>query len=216
MKKYAQAVLKNREPILNILKQFMPNQGNILEIASGTGEHSLFFAPHFPQQRWIPSDCTSESLASIKAWGEEYPHDNLQSPLTIDVMERDWFLSLQGKEISAIVCINMIHIAPWEACLGLLAGAGQLLPKDGILYLYGAYKVNNRHTAPSNEEFDRYLRSQNPLWGVRNVEDVEKVAHHGGLELSQTIPMPSNNFSLIFVKKGIKDNSELAVKPANE
>lgn len=200
MKKYAQATLKNREPILNILKQFIPNQGNILEIASGTGEHSIFFALDFPQQKWIPSDRASECLASIKAWGEDYPHDNLQSPLTLDVMEKDWFLPLQSQDIGAIVCINMIHISPWEACLGLFAGAGQLLPKDGIVYLYGAYKVNNQHTAPSNEEFDRYLRSQNPLWGVRNLEDVEKVAHNCGLELRHTIPMPSNNFSLIFLK----------------
>lgn len=200
MKKNASATTKNRQPILNILQQFIPHQGNILEIASGTGEHSIFFAPHFPQQKWIPSDRASECLASIKAWGEEYPYPNLQSPLTIDVMEENWYFPLQEEKIGAIVCINLIHISPWEACVGLWEGAGKLLPKDGIVYLYGAYKVNNQHTAPSNEEFDRYLRNQNPLWGVRNLEDVQEVAHNFGLELIQTISMPSNNFSLIFVK----------------
>lgn len=200
MKKYSQATVKNREPILTVLQKFIPNRGHILEIASGTGEHSIFFAPHFPEQKWIPSDRTFESLASIKAWGEEYPQENLQSPLRIDVTEKNWFLPLVDEAIGAIVCINMIHISPWEACLGLFAGAGQLLPKDGIVYLYGAYKVNHQHRAPSNEEFERYLRSQNPLWGVRNLEDVEKVAHSYGLELRQTIPMPSNNLSLIFLK----------------
>lgn len=205
MKKHAPATVNNREPILEILKNIIVNNdtGNILEVASGTGEHSIFFAPHFPQQKWIPSDQNLESIASIKAWREEYHCDNLQSPLIIDVMERDWYLPLKTEKISTIICINMIHIAPWEACLGLMEGAGELLPLNGILYLYGAYKLNNQHTAPSNKEFDYYLRSQNPAWGVRNLEDVEKIANKYHLNLEQKIAMPANNFSLIFRKTNI-------------
>lgn len=199
-KRYAIATEKNRQPILEILKEKIPANGNILEIASGSGEHSLFFAPYFPQQQWIPSDKEKECLDSIKTWREDCLTDNLQLPLEIDVMESNWHQSLTQKNITAIICINMIHISPWEACLGLMTGAREILPLDGILYLYGAYKINNQHTATSNQEFDKYLKSQNSAWGVRNLEDIIEVAAKNNLTFEKKIQMPSNNFSLIFRK----------------
>lgn len=199
-KRYAIATEKNRQPILEILKEKIPPHGDILEIASGSGEHSLFFAPYFPEKQWIPSDKEKECLDSIKAWREDCLTDNLQLPLEIDVMESNWHQSLTQKNITAIICINMIHISPWEACLGLMTGAREILPFEGILYLYGAYKINNQHTTTSNQEFDNYLRSQNSAWGVRNLEDVIEVAVKNNLTFEKKIPMPSNNFSLIFRK----------------
>lgn len=199
-KRYAIATEKNRQPILEILKEIIPFDGNILEIASGSGQHSLFFAPYFSQQQWIPSDKEKECLDSIKAWREGCLTDNLELPLKIDVMESNWYQGLKDKNIKVMVCINMIHISPWEACLGLMTAAREILLLDGILYLYGAYKINNQHTATSNQEFDKYLRSQNPAWGVRNLEDIIEVAGKNNLTFEKKIPMPSNNFSLIFRK----------------
>ncbi len=199
-KKYAPATQRNREPILTVLKEALPSKVNILEIASGTGEHAVFFAPHFPQSRWIPSDINPESLLSIAAWRKDCPTDNLQPPLTLDVAKSNWHKQLIKSKITAIICINMIHISPWQSCLGLMTGAGDLLPQDGILYLYGPYKVNNQHTAPSNQEFDQYLQAQNRAWGVRNLEDVVEIANQFGLKLEKTVAMPANNLSVIFQK----------------
>ena len=221
-KRYAPATNRNREPILAVLQKYLPSTGNIfpilavlqkylpstgniLEIASGTGEHSVFFAPHFFSQKWIPSDVTSECLASINSWGEDCPTDNLQSPLTIDVMKENWYESLISENINALVCINMIHISPWSACVGLLNGAGKILPSGGVLYLYGPYKVNNQHTSIGNEQFDATLRFQNDQWGIRDVGAVKKVAQECGFDLGEKVPMPANNFSLIFNKKSIQE-----------
>ena len=165
-KKYAPATQRNREPILTVLKEALPARGNILEIASGTGEHAVFFAPHFPQSKWIPSDINPESLLSIAAWRKDCPTDNnLQPPLTLDVAQPNWEKQLKKSNITAIICINMIHISPWDSCVGLMTGARDLLPQDSILYLYGPYKVNNQHTAHSNQEFDQYLQAQNRDFG---------------------------------------------------
>jgi hypothetical protein len=199
-KKYAAATSRNRQPILEVLQTLIPQDGNILEIASGTGEHAYFFAPHFPTQQWIPSDRQSECLESIKAWQEDCPSDNLQLPLSIDVMKPNWYQPLLNQEIKTIICINMIHISPWLAYLGLIEGAKEILPHQGIIYLYGAYKINNQHTAPSNEEFDRYLQSQNSSWGVRDLTKVVSVANENGFILEKKVTMPANNFSLIFRK----------------
>ncbi len=199
-KKYAPATNRNRQPILEILKQNIPTQGNILEIASGTGEHSLFFAPEFATQQWIPSDRQPECLDSIKAWQKDYAQNNLQPPLLIDVMTKGWYKSLISQQIKTIVCINMIHITPWESYLGLMEGAENILPVDGIVYLYGPYKIDNQHTAPSNEEFDRSLQIRDSSWGVRNLEDVVSVANDRGFILKQKVAMPANNFSLFLQK----------------
>ena len=199
-KKYAPATQRNREPILQVLKRVLPTQGNILEIASGTGEHAVFFAPHFPQSQWTPSDINPECLQSIIAWRNDCSTENLQVPLKIDVMQADWQKPLLTKNILAIICINMIHIAPWQACLGLIAGTAEILPVDGILYLYGPYKINNQHTTPSNQEFDQYLQMQSPDWGVRNLEEVVEVAQQYDFSLVKTVAMPANNLSVIFRK----------------
>jgi Protein of unknown function (DUF938) len=197
-RQYAPATQRNREPILEVLLRVLPPSGNILEIASGTGEHAIFFAPRLSPRQWIPSDHNPVLLASIQAWREYSPADNLHLPLTINVQDEVWSIEEQDLSIAAIANINMIHISPWSACLGLMAGASRLLPSGGILYLYGPFKRGGEHTAPSNVAFDESLRAQNPEWGVRNLEDVIEVANTQGLQLLEIIQMPANNLSVIF------------------
>jgi hypothetical protein len=199
-RQYAPATERNRQFILDILLRVLPPEGDILEIASGTGEHGVFFAPHLSSRRWIPSDPNPEALASIASWREYTAVDNLHPPLKIDVQRSHWYLQ-NNLALSAIVCINMIHIAPWSACLGLMTGANNLLPSEGILYLYGPYKRGGVHTASSNLAFDRSLRDRNPEWGVRDLDDVVKVAGDVGLQLQEVVEMPANNLSVVFGKK---------------
>ena len=199
-RQYAPATERNREPILEILKSVIIPNSNILEIASGTGEHGIFFAKHFKSCSWIPSDINPTARESIIAWKNRENVDNLASPLEIDVTKSNWIDGVTNKNIDAIVNINMIHISPWQACLGLIAGAGEVLPKQGRLYLYGPYKRNGKHTAPSNANFDLSLRDRNPSWGVRDIEAVVKTATKADLKLQQIIEMPANNLSVIFTK----------------
>jgi len=200
MKQYAPATQRNKDVILSVLQQFLPPEGNILEISSGTGEHCVYFSAHFPQCRWLPSDINPVALASIEAWSNDSLSENIEQPMTIDVTENQWYQSLMNREIRSIVCINMIHIAPWNACLGLIEGANKILEQGGILYLYGPFKRNHQHTAPSNQEFDQSLQLQNSAWGVRNLETVVEIAQDNQLQLRQTVKMPSNNLSVIFEK----------------
>ncbi|MEA5510499.1 DUF938 domain-containing protein [Crocosphaera sp. UHCC 0190] len=200
LKQFAPATQRNREAILEVLLRVLPPSGNILEIASGTGEHSIFFAPALRPRHWIPSDPNPMLRDSIEAWSKEFPSDNLQAPLNINAQYSVWEVEEQKIKIAAIVNINMIHISPWSSCLGLMQGAGRLLPLGGILYLYGPYKQGGKHTAPSNQSFDESLQSQNPEWGVRNLEDVIKVAQNQGLIFKEMITMPANNLSVIFEK----------------
>jgi hypothetical protein len=181
----------------------LPSTGNILEIASGTGEHALFFASHLPSCRWIPSDANPLLRDSIDAWAKDYTGDNLHRALAITAESNPWIVETEPIAIAAIVNINMIHIAPWSACLGLMAGAARILPAQGILYLYGPYQQGGKHTAPSNEAFDLSLRSQNPDWGVRNLEDVVAVARQQGLNLLEVIAMPANNLSVVFRRESV-------------
>lgn len=197
-RQYAPATQRNREPILKILSEVLPTKSNVLEIASGTGEHAIFFASELKSCRWIPSDVNSLATESIVAWKNACPVDNLELPLLIDVTQKNWQQQVKNHAINAIVNINMIHIAPWQACLGLIKGVGQILPDDGILYLYGPYKRHGKHTAPSNASFDRSLRDRNPLWGVRDLEEVVETAAAHNLKLQQVISMPANNLSVIF------------------
>ncbi len=201
-KRYAPATQRNREPILEVLERVLPTQGNILEIASGTGEHSIFFAPHLAPRQWYPSEQDSELRDSITAWQSEYNSDNLHPPLNIDAAAESWIIEEQDIRINTIVNINMIHISPWKSCLGLMAGAKRILPIGGILYLYGPYKEHGKHTAPSNEAFDLSLRSRNPEWGVRNLEDVVSVAETNSLLLQEIVKMPANNLSVVFKVSG--------------
>lgn len=199
-RQYAPATLRNRDFILELLSEVLPSVGNVLEIASGTGEHAVFFASHLQQRTWIPSDQNPLAIASIIDWKKHYPSDNLAEPLTIDVTASDWsdHPYIQDKLIKAIVNINMIHIAPWAACLGLMAGANKLLSVGGILYLYGPFKQSGQHTSYSNADFDASLRQQNSDWGVRELEEVVEVASSHNLTLRQLQPMPANNLSVVF------------------
>jgi hypothetical protein len=197
-KQYAPATERNRQPILEVLQKVIPKEGNILEIASGTGEHACFFSPYFSPRQWIPSDPDPLLRLSIEAWRQDCKSDNLQIPLDINVTLFDWDEKITHTAIAVIIAINLIHISPWSACQGLMAGAGRLLPSGGILYLYGPYKQQGQHTAISNEAFDQSLRSRNSEWGVRNLEEVVQLAETHQLILQQIIPMPANNLSLIF------------------
>ncbi|MBF2018998.1 MAG: DUF938 domain-containing protein [Hydrococcus sp. C42_A2020_068] len=197
-RQYAPATQRNREPILEVLLRVLPPSGNILEIASGTGEHAVFFAPRLGPRQWIPSDPNPLLLSSINAWRDRNPSDNLHPPYQIDARDSLWSIEETGIPVNAIVNINMIHISPWSACLGLMAGANRLLSPGGILYLYGPFKQDGEHTSSSNLAFDESLRAQNPEWGVRNLEDVVKAANAEDLNLLEVIPMPANNLSVVF------------------
>jgi hypothetical protein len=202
-RQFAPATQRNREPILEVLQRTLPSTGTILEIASGTGEHAVFFAPQLPGRKWLPTDINYLSLVSISAWLKHSPSDNIYPPILLDVCANIWSIEQEKQyldEITAIVSINMIHIAPWAACLGLMAGAGRILPENGILYLYGPFKQNGQHTAPSNAAFDEWLKSQNPEWGVRDLEEVIAVAKMQNLHWCETVSMPANNLSVIFQK----------------
>jgi Protein of unknown function (DUF938) len=206
-RQYAPATERNRESILKVLLEVLPPTGTILEISSGTGEHAVYFAPRLHPRRWIPSDPDPVARESIAAWRQEVSVDNLCPPIALDASQAHWSIELptaleefdlENTPIGAIVNINMIHIAPWSACLGLMAGAGRILPAGGILYLYGPFKQNGQHTAPSNAAFDESLQARNPEWGMRDLEAVVAAAQAENLSLRKIYPMPANNLSVIF------------------
>ena len=195
-KRHAPATARNRDAIADMLSGSLPASGTILEIASGTGEHIVHFAGAFPHLLWQPSDHDVLGLDSISAWSTEAGLPNLLPPVLIDASAPDWPVA----RADALLCINMVHIAPWAAAQGLMAGAGRLLPKGAPLILYGPYIVPGVETAPSNLAFDANLRAQNPDWGLRDLAEVEALAAAHGLLLDQQIEMPANNLSLIFLK----------------
>jgi SAM-dependent methyltransferase len=195
-RQFSPATARNRGPILDVLKRVLPQKGLIFEVASGTGEHAIHFARNLPEVTWQPSDPDSGARASIAAWIAAEKLPNVRAPLAFDVTSTPWPV----ERADAVVCINMIHISPWSAAEALLRGAGRILPTGGVLFLYGPYKRDGRHTAPSNEAFDQDLRRRNAAWGVRDLADVEKVAFAGGLRLSQVVEMPANNLSVVFVR----------------
>jgi len=190
---YTPAYERNRGPILAVLRRILPDAGRVLEVASGSGQHGVYFSPHFPGLAWQTSDPDPRSRESIAAWiAAEAPH--MPPPVDLDVLAPAWPVGDAG----AMIAINMIHISPWAACQGLLAGAGRILGSGGVLYLYGPYKQNGRHTAPSNAAFDDNLRRRNPEWGVRDLGDVVDEAAACGLSLGLTEDMPANNLSVVF------------------
>jgi cyclopropane fatty-acyl-phospholipid synthase-like methyltransferase len=191
----APSTARNREPILDVLKRILPKKGDVLEIASGAGEHAVFVAKAIPGLTWRTSDPDAQARASIAAWIAHEGARNVLPPLAIDASTDDW--GADGP-FDAIVSINMIHIAPWAAAEGLFAGAGRRLKPGGILYLYGPFMRDGEHTAPSNAAFDASLRERNPAWGVRDIADLEKLAAANGLVLQERIDMPANNLSLVF------------------
>jgi SAM-dependent methyltransferase len=188
---------RNRDPILAVLREHLPANGLVLEIAAGAGEHAVHMARYLPTLTWQPTDPDETALASIAAWREDVALPNLLEPLRLDAARsEDWPV----KAADAIVCINMVHISPWAATQGLLAGAGAILPQGGILFLYGPYREDGVETAPSNLAFDDSLKQRNPAWGLRRREDVEDLAADHGLTLKTRIAMPANNLSLVFAK----------------
>jgi SAM-dependent methyltransferase len=193
---YAPATERNREPILAVLSRILPPSGLVLEVSSGTGEHAAFFAAALPHLAWQPTDRDERALASIAAHREVAALGNLLPPLMLDASSPDWPVA----RADAVACINMIHIAPWAAAEGLMAGAAQILPPGGALYLYGPYKEGGVHTAESNHRFDMDLQLRDSSWGVRNLEDVVALAAGHGLAHAETVTMPANNHSVVFVK----------------
>jgi SAM-dependent methyltransferase len=193
-KRDAPATRRNREPILAILEGWLREPAKVLEIASGTGQHAIFFAERLPHVDWLPSDADPENLDSIAAWIEESGPGNVAMPIELDVRAETWPV----ERVDAIFNANMIHIAAWEVALGLFAGAGRVLRADGLLFLYGPFKVAGEHTAPSNAAFDADLRRRDPSWGVRDLEHVGEIAKQAGLSLVEDFEMPANNRLLVF------------------
>jgi len=196
-KKVAPAAARNRDAILAALRGVLPAQGTILEIASGSGEHIVHFAQSLPHLHWQPSDPEPAALASIAAWSAEAARSNIAPPVMLDVGVPDWPVA----RADAILCINMIHIAPWEATFGLMAGAGCLLAPGAPLYLYGPFHEDGIPLAPSNAEFDASLKARDLAWGLRHVDDVADIAARHGLTLRKSLAMPANNVSLIFYRE---------------
>jgi SAM-dependent methyltransferase len=194
VKRYAPAAARNRGPIEAVLREVLATVGDVLEVASGTGEHSAYFAARFPAVRWQPSDPDPDALASIRAWREDKGLNNLLEPVLLDASAEAWPVD----SADAILCVNMVHISPWAATMGLMTGAGRLLAAGAPLLLYGPYRRAGVPTAASNEAFDESLKARNPEWGLRDIEAVEAEAARHGLRLERVFEMPANNLTIVF------------------
>ncbi len=193
---FSPSAARNSAPILAVLKRVLPTHGVVLEIGCGTGEHAVCFAEAMPNLTWQPSDPDADARASTASWIKFAGLNNVLAPLDIDVCSRLWGVE-QTAPFDAIVSINMVHIAPWAASLGLFAGAGRLLRAGGLLVLYGPFMRDGAHNAPSNAAFDASLKARNPSWGVRDIADLERVGEASRLSLRETIEMPANNMSVV-------------------
>jgi SAM-dependent methyltransferase len=193
-RRFAPAIQRNRDPILAGLRPLLPAAGRVLEIASGSGEHIVHFAGHWPALEWQPSDPSPEARGSITAWSAGL--GNILSPIALDAAQDHWPI----ERADAVLCINMIHISPWEATIGLMRGAGRILPAGGPLFLYGPYRRAGRPLEPGNAAFDEDLRARDPRWGLRDLDAVIACAAGHGLRFEQTIEMPANNLSVVFRK----------------
>lgn len=191
----APSTARNRGPILDVLRTRLPGAGLVLEVASGAGEHAVFNAGSLPHLTWQPTDRDDDALRSVAAWRDQAGLPNLLAPLKLDASAPEtWPLT----RADAIVNINMIHISPWSAAQGLMAGAARLLPPGGVLFLYGPYLEPDQPTAPNNLAFDESLKARNPAWGLRGLDAVTALAARHGLTLAERIAMPANNLSLVF------------------
>jgi SAM-dependent methyltransferase len=199
---HAEATERNRDPILGVLRQVLPAEGTVLEIASGTGQHAAYFAPRLAPLVWQPSEPDAALRASVAAWREASPAANLRPPLDLDVLRRPWPVEETPCDppLAAVVAINLIHIAPWIACEALMAGAARLLPPGGVLYLYGPYRSGGGWRGPNDAAFDAGLRRRDPSWGLRDLETVRDEAARAGLRLDRTVDMPVGNLSVVFVR----------------
>jgi hypothetical protein len=193
-RQYAAATVRNRDFILDVLRDVLPTTGLILEIASGSGEHVVHFARNFPGLIFQPSDPDPEALLSVAAWVKDAEVTNVRAPIVLDASQSPWPIA----SADAIICINMVHISPWDATVGLITGAAATLLPGSPLYLYGPYKRKGFATAPSNEAFDRNLRDRNPTWGLRDLEAVAGVAQSVGFSALAVTEMPANNLSVVF------------------
>lgn len=195
-KRHAPATLRNRDPIIDVLRTILPQHGSVLEVASGSGEHIVHFARQFPALDWQPSDASLPALASIMAWSADESLPNLSPPVRLDAASPPEAWPVASAD--AILCINMIHISPWVATLGLMEGAAALLPEGAPLYLYGPFRQAGAPLAPSNAAFDQSLKAQSTAWGLRDLDEVTRIAANVGLERADVVPMPANNLSVIF------------------
>ena len=193
---YSAAANRNKKPILAVLGRVLPKHGLVLEIASGSGQHVLHFAAALPGLRWQPSDANPELLSLLMESVASAGLENVKRPLLLDVTQT----TLPVRTVNAIVCINMIHVSPWNATLALFDGAERLLSSGDVLYLYGPFRRGYQHTAPSNKAFDASLQRRDPAWGIRDMEKVAIKAQAVGFALAEVVPMPANNFSLVFRK----------------
>lgn len=199
---------RNREPILAVLREQLPSEALVLELASGSGEHGVYFTQAMPGWQWQPSDTEPRALVSIDAWRRHSQEagpgnergDNLLAPLALDVTAA-WPDEWPAQRFDAIVAINLVHISPWRVTEALMQQAGEYLKDNGVLFLYGPCRRNGQHTAPSNQAFDTDLKRRDPAWGVRDLEDVEAEAATSGLVLDQVVEMPANNLSVIFRRR---------------
>ena len=189
----APAALRNRQPIAEVLSEWLPERGLVLEIASGTGEHAVYFAERFPQLEWQPTDIFPDALASIEAWRAEASRPNVRKALPLDASRADWPV----RDADAVLSINMVHISPWASALGLLDGAARVLPTGAPLILYGPWLKDDIPTAPSNLAFDQDLKARDPQWGLRRVEDFAAAAEERDFRLEETRAMPANNLMLL-------------------
>jgi len=189
----APAALRNREPIADVLAEWLPDRGLVLEIASGTGEHAVFFAERFPQLEWQPSDLHPDALQSIQSWRGAVALANVREPILLDAAAGEWPI----EQAATVLSINMVHISPWVSALGLIGGARSILPHGARLILYGPWLKDDIATAESNLEFDAMLKSRNPEWGLRRVENFAEAAS-GSFELAEVREMPANNLMLLF------------------
>jgi SAM-dependent methyltransferase len=199
VRRFAPATQRNREPIREVLARVVPRGARALEIASGSGEHAAFFGAELDVASWQPSDPDAESRASIDAWSAYAVAPRVLPAVALDVEREPW--PIADAAVDVVVCINMIHIAPWSACVALMRGAARVLVPEGTLFLYGPYRRAGAHTAPTNEAFDASLRARDARWGVRDLEDVAREAGLFGLELREIVPMPANNLSLVFGRR---------------
>lgn len=193
MKRHAPAAQRNRGPILEVLRRVLPERGHALEVASGSGEHVVAFAEGLPGWRFSPSDLDPTARASVDAWVAELGLANVAPAVALDACHWPWPVT----SADAVLCSNMIHISPWETTLGLLRGAGQVLPSGGTLVLYGPFYVDGQ-TAPSNVAFDDDLRGRDPSWGVRELGEIQTIARTHGLVHEQSVAMPANNLTVVF------------------
>jgi Protein of unknown function (DUF938) len=189
----APAALRNREPIAAVLSEWLPQSGLVLEVASGTGEHAVYFAERFPNLEWQPTDVHADALSSIAAWRQVAALPNVRSPIALDAASQHWPV----ERADALLSINMVHISPWLSALGLLDGAARVLPPGGPLILYGPWLTAERETAPSNLDFDEQLRRRDSEWGLRSVEQFTAAAGERGFSLEETRAMPANNLMLL-------------------